>query len=414
MEVVPLGTILYRGGNPGKWFTFKRQVARKYGPISSYYVNKTLKLFILNHTSIKKLEGIVSPETFKLLKFAFGTNTTKKKQVQEVYERFKKSISMSPGPRGSRLSIKSVDNKVMANLVSEFLTKNGYDGVYMPEGKFHSEMFVTKPSEKIARKTIDVPLKKSTRSIQTLFAMYTKRTSALRLYYKNLYIFLHGGMAVKFFLGKKASTLTKNTEDFDFKFAIDHPLKTKAEVEKYTDFMKRLMFRHVLGFAKFLLRNGYRRTAPVEMYKIAGVKLDVPEESYRKQKNVYSVYRFKIGPHELIDASLGYDKDLKRSDFFEFSGMMLLRPEHMFKETVGLLARSFTNESAKLRNPLIGQLKEKGLKNASRVKNLLKEVGVNASVKKHSVKLVETIKIGNYKMSKEGAIKITQLLAARR
>jgi hypothetical protein len=86
----------------------------------------------------------------------------------------------------------------------------------------------------------------------------------------------------------------------------------------------------------------------------------------------------------------------------------------MFKETVGLLSRSFTNESAKLRNPLIGQLKEKGLKNVSRVRNLLKEVGVNASVKKHSVKLLETIKIGNYKTSKEGAIKITQLLAARR
>jgi hypothetical protein len=412
MEVVPLGTILYRGGNPGRWFTFNRQVARKYGNINPYHVKKTLKLFILNHTSIKKLEGVVSPETFKLLKFAFGTNTTKKKQLDELYKKYKISISLSPGKMGSRLSIKSIDNKVMLSLASEFLTKNGYDGVYMPEGKFHSEMFVTRPAEKIARKTLETT-KQSSRSIQTLFAMYTKRTSALRLYYKNLYIFLHGGMAVKFFLGKKASKITKNTEDFDFKFAVDHPLKTKEEVAKYTGFMKKLMFRHVLGFAKFLLKNGYRKTAPVEMYKIAGVKLDVPEESYKKQKNVYSVYRFKIGPHELIDASLGYDKELKRSDFFEFSGMMLLRPEHMFKETVGLLSRSFTNESAKLRNPLIGQLKEKGLKNVSRVRNLLKEVGVNASMKKHSVKLLETIKIGNYKTSKEGAIKITQLLAAR-
>ena len=208
-------------------------------------------------------------------------------------------------------------------------------------------------------------------------------------------------MAVKFFLGKKASALTKNTEDFDFKFAIDHPLKTKAEVEVYTRFMKRIMFRHVLGFAKFLLRNGYRRTAPVEMYKVAGVKLDIPDESYKKERNTYSVYRFKIGPHELIDASLGYEKGLKRSDFFEFSGMMMFRPEHMIKDTVGVLTRSFTDEQTRrLRNPLIGVKKEKGLKNVSRLTNLLKNVGVGGNaLKKHSLKLVETIKIGNYKTS---------------
>lgn len=409
MEVVPLGTILYRGGHPGKWFTFKRQVARKYGPISAYHVKRTLKLFILNHTSIKKLESVVSSETFRLLKLAFGTNMTKKKQLTSL----KINLPLSPGPRGTRISIRTLDNKLMKQLSDQYLIKNGYDGVYMPEGKFHSEMYVIHPEVKIDRKVVQVE-KTSSRSIQTLFAMYTKRTKALRRYYKHLYVFLHGGMAVKFFMGKKASKLTKSTEDFDFKFAVDHPLKTKAEVEVYTRFMKRIMFRHVLGFAKFLLKNGYRKTAPVSMYKIAGVQLDIPESSYKKEKNVYSVYRFKIGPHELIDVSLGYEKGLKRSNFFEFSGMMLLRPEYMLKETIGLLAGSFTNQSMKLRNPLIGALKEKGAKNVARVTNLLKNVGVGGNaLKKHSLKLVETIKIGNFKTSKEGALKIKQLLAAQ-
>jgi hypothetical protein len=56
-------------------------------------------------------------------------------------------------------------------------------------------------------------------------------------------------------------------------------------------------------------------------------------------------------------------------------GMGIPKLKYLWKDTVRLLAGSFVDPLIKLRNPLYGNKKEKGLKDTNRVRNLAILVG---------------------------------------
>ena len=140
--------------------------------------------------------------------------------------------------------------------------------------------------------------------------------------------------------------------------------------------MYELMYRHLSGFVRFLNRNGYG-PASLIVRELAGVPVDKPGgPNYKK---VYSVYNFSVKinnrKYELVDSSLVVVPainrkthiSLKWSKKFGFPVQTLTR---MWKDTLYVLAGSFVYKKIMLRNPINGEKKSKGLKNAMRAGHL--------------------------------------------
>jgi hypothetical protein len=197
-------------------------------------------------------------------------------------------------------------------------------------------------------------------------------------------VFLSGGMAIKLYLRARRAHVSKkvaDTSDFDFKFAVPRSLKTEREVESHAASMKHIMARHMTGFIKYI-NSRYNLGATLMIKEIKGAPVN--KAGGPNIKKLYKAYNFavKMRPkspaEELVDTSLvvypAISRDHLNLKFSRMFGMGIPKLKYLWKDTVRLLAGSFVDPLIKLRNPIYGDKKEKGLKNTDRVRNLAKLV----------------------------------------
>lgn len=361
---------LYRGGiskTSDAFYAVDMKIAKMYGnPVHEYTPTKKLKLFVITHDSLKRVFKYLSENTRLLLKVAFGTGLSGK--VQNTT--YKVLFGSSPHIRGSgqRMSVVDIDKLALAGFSKEYLLKHGYDGAIMPRkksrfhtGTFHKEIY-------IARKGV---LERK-QSLSNLFLEYTKHTTMLLRPRREFIHFLGGGMAVKLYL-KGRGIKTASTKDFDFKFAVSRSIRSHKQIEALSEKMKSIMFRHMNGFTRWLNRKGDIKSK-LEIRELKGVPLDKPSKrDFVKQ--VYKVYTFSVNGEDLVDTSLVSIPGIKREKHIsrkwsQYYGMPLPTLTRLWKDTLYVLAGSFVIPTAKLRNPINGNLKEKGIKNAIRTGHL--------------------------------------------
>ena len=360
---------------------------------------RTLKLFRMNHTSLKKVFKYLRPSTVKLIKFAFGTDTERKIQSKHYYKMFgtpkNSNIKLNYGSLpGQRLSVREIDSKVLKMFARDFLTRNGYDGAFVSKkvSTFHKKVlrqkiFITRPVATLVNVRVSpAPIKKHP-SLQDMFIKYTSCTKRLLRPYRayGMTVFLTGGMAIKMYLGARHASISKrvaDTSDFDFKCAVPESLKTQHSIESHALAMKRIMSAHMVGFVKYLV-NKWGLPATLIIKEVKGAPLH--KAGGPSIKKLYKVYNFAIqlGPkspaEELVDISLvvypSISRDHLNLKFSRMFGMGIPKLKYLWKDTVRLLAGSFVDPLIKLRNPIYGNKKEKGLKNTHRIRDLAKLVG---------------------------------------
>jgi hypothetical protein len=396
-KILCKGTTLYRGGACKKkmaFFAMNPRVARMYGTLCSFVTKRPARLFVLTHDSLKRVFKYLSGNTRLLMSFVFGTGIRRTNQEITLKKIFtsKSPIIKSFKKLGERLSVTEIDTIALASFSREFILPKGYDGVYMPEkkskfhkGTFHSEMYISKGDMLTAKKAPKVsPHSEYQRSSYTLKSMsdlfleYTKNTrSLLKPHPSQFVMFLGGGMAVKLYLEARGIK-TAETSDFDFKFAVPRVLRTKRQVEKYSNMMRQIMYRHVSSFVRFLHRRGIH--AKMEFKEVEGVPLDKPgglDGSIKKK--VYKVYNYSIvSPngrrHELVDTSLVVIPGISRQHIsLKWSrqfGLPIQTLTRLWRDTLYVLAGSFVVDTIKLRNPINGAKKDKGIKDAIRAGHL--------------------------------------------
>jgi hypothetical protein len=301
-----------------------------------------------------------------LLETVFGTGTHLKTQLKAVYGKSPKGVSTSN--RGQRVSVSRIDYQAHRALYLEYLKPRGFDGTYSGSkktkfhgGVFHSEIYLHSP-EKV--------LKSARQSIQSLFVEYTKGTRMLLKPHRDFVQFLGGGMAIKLYLAGKGID-TAETFDFDFKFAVPRYIRTKAEMETKSLHMFSIMSNHMKNFSKFLNTMGMPST--LSSRELTGVPVDKP--GFAEEKKVYKVFTFAINGTDLVDTSLVLYPGILRNRMINSTwskrlGMPIEKPKYMWMDTMHTLTGSFVKPTMKLRNPLNGNKKEKGLKNALRAGHL--------------------------------------------
>lgn len=392
--IIKKGKLLFRGGTcktGNAFFALDYKTAKMYGNVCTLKPIRQLKLFDITHTSLKNAFRYLSENTRILVSFAFGTGILKKNQDVTLKKLLGKSnVVGKPFGLGQRLSITDVDDIAMKAFSKEFLNKFGYDGAFMPRKKsvfhknfFHKEIFLSKNGLlKIISKEKMIQHTRSSSSsslfknlpMAELFVRYTRYTQRLlRPHPRKFVMYLSGGMAVKLYL-RARGIKTAKTSDFDFKFAVPRVLHTQKQIDSLSEIMRRIMRNHVAGFVRFLNRNGIKST--FECRELKGVPTDKP--GGQLYKKVYKVYNFTITtPHrkyELIDTSLvlvpGVTRENISLKWSRFFGMPIQTLNNLWKDTLYILAGSFVIDKIKLRNPINGDKKEKGIKNAIRTGHL--------------------------------------------
>ena len=375
---------LYRGGFPklsNAFFALDKKTAGLYGKDIHVYITKRKpKLFVINHNSLKKVFKYLSENTKLLLKIIFGTGLSG--NTQNISYKFLFGKSPRSG-NAQRLSVTDIDNLALAGFSKEYLLKHGYDGAYMPrkktrfhKGVFHKEVYIARKGllKKVGQEVSKVRLaRKSVHpSISQLFVTYTKRTNFLLKSHRQFIHFLGGGMAVKLYLKGRGIKTPAQTTDFDFKFATHNQLRSVKQVNILSNKMKEILEVHVQRFVRFLNKIGIRSTYNVR--ELFGVPTDKPGV-YSNVKKVYKVYTFSINGKDTVDTSLVYiprlkrEKDISRKWSHVYK-MPIPTLSRLWKDTLQVLAGSFVLETAKLRNPINGNKKEKGIKNAIRAGHL--------------------------------------------
>lgn len=371
---------LYRGGSyktSDAFFALEKSTASMYGKkVFTFLPTKKLKLFTVTHDSLKSVFKYLSENTKLLLKLAFGTDITGK--TQNVSYKFLFGKSPKKGT-GQRMSVSDMDALALAGFSKEYLLKHGYDGAYMPrkrsrfhKGSFHREVYIARKG--ILKKIKEETGHKTTKGTKSfganfsqLFIKYTKHTHTLLKARRKFVQFLGGGMAVKLYLNVRGIN-TAQTKDFDFKFAVPRAIRSKKQVEHLSADMVSIMSRHMNGFVRWLNRHGVH--ASLNVRRLEGVPLDKPN---RRDfiKHVYDVYTYSINGHDIVDTSLvcipgiHRDKHISRR-WSKYYGMPIPTLNRLWRDTLYVLAGSFVIPSAKLRNPINGNKKEKGIKNAIR------------------------------------------------
>ena len=401
MKLLPRGKKLFRGGackTNMSFFALDPKVAKMYGSVCAYTTKRPLRLFTITHDSLKRVFKYLSPNAKLLMSFIFGTGIRRTNQ-ELTYKRIMGNVHSvhSKKTPGQRLSVTEIDTIALATFSREYILKHGYDGVYMPtkkskfhKGIFHSEIFIAKRGCLLPMTTTRPQSSKQSSSSQSksfkegggapiseLFVKYTRNTKTLLKPHPSQFVmFLGGGMAVKLYL-RARGIKTAKTSDFDFKFAVPHVLKTKKQIEKYSNMMRNIMYRHVSGFVRFLNRNGI--PASMEFKEVEGVPIDKPGGLETHKKKVYKVYNYTIVTsggrrHELVDTSLVVIPGITRKHIsLKWSrkfGMPIQTLTRLWKDTLYVLAGSFVVDTIKLRNPINGAKKEKGIKNAMRAGHL--------------------------------------------
>ena len=206
------------------------------------------------------------------------------------------------------------------------------------------------------------------KSLHELFIDFTKRTTRLL----NPRLYLGGGMAVKLYLRSKSakmSEITKDTQDFDFHYVYS------GNVDRDTKTMLNLMNQHLNWFSKYLNRvHGFKST--IFMRELKGVPTDKPGQAYKFRK-VYKVYRFILETPskrtDLVDLAL---IDEAKTPLMKLYGMNIQRYRGIWRDVAYTLVASFLEPRSYLRNPIIGDKRKKGLKDISRLKNLMNHRGI--------------------------------------
>jgi hypothetical protein len=237
-------------------------------------------------------------------------------------------------------------------------------------------------------------------SIHDLFVEFTKGTTRLS---KNPRLYLGGGMAVRLFLRSKSakiSKITDNTEDFDFHYVYS------GDLERDIQTMTSTMRQHVNWFSKYLnLKHGFK--SRVFMKELKGVPTDKVGQGYKFRK-VYKVYRFILETPskntDLIDLALVDEPKFKLTKLY---GMNIQRYRGIYRDVAYTLAASFLDPKTFLRNPLVGSKRTKGLKNVSRLKNLINYKGAKNPVVD---KFLRAILNKNILKSKKGALLLKRQL----
>ncbi len=393
---------LYRGGEcrlGRAFYTYQPSVAKMYGTLCKYEPVRPLRLFRLTHTSLRSTFKYLSKNTQLLMSFVFGTGLLKRNQDVTLRRLFLKaspqrSSSGAGGTKGRRVSYSEIDALAMAGFAREYLHKFGFDGAYMPEKRtfggntFHSEVYVSKygllrreEGQSLGSGQRDkgsiAPSRQISQSmpLTELFIKYCKGTRRLLRPYRSQFVmYLTGGMAVKLYLRARGIPGAAKTSDFDFKFAVPESIRSKSRIDQLAESMRRIMTAHVAGFVRWLRRNGVTN-ATMEVRELKGVPLDKPGlGGGPKKKKVYRVFNYVVNGHELVDTSLvvvpGVSREHLSLKWSRRFGMPIQTLTRLWKDTLYVLAGSFTEPGIKLRNPIDGDKKNKGIKNAIRTGHL--------------------------------------------
>lgn len=198
------------------------------------------------------------------------------------------------------------------------------------------------------------------------FINYVKHHKALTAPNRRFVITLGGGMGVKLYLiSQGVSPLPKkvaSTSDFDFTFAVSHPL-TPKQVEVYSLEMYNLMYKFLSGF----IRPDKLKIKSYARKSLIGAT----------GKKTYHVIQFKTADGEdFVDVTLAYIPGTSRNQintgFGLKYGFPIKRLKYMYKDVLVVLAGSFVYKGIMPRNPITGKDKEKGLRNTARAGALQK------------------------------------------
>ena len=419
--IMPSGKILFKG--LGKlscqlvlrdtrlfYLTESPYHAKDYGTPCAYRAKKTLRLFDLTHANIEKLlksKYPIKPETRNLLRMVLGTGITVGNQVRAIKEIFgpKNAKSISPRKfkeRGQRLSYTDLNKKVFGNLTREFLRPEGYDGYYAPKkksifhgGTFHSEIMLNNAYQCVERASGRAPVVSSRSlkwSIPRLFADFCKGTTRLvRPYGGGLTIFCTGGMGVKLYLESRHQALPpriRRTSDYDFTFAVARQLTSDRQLASYVFSMRKIMTSHLNAFVRWLNREYEGANARLQVTTHARSSASRPRMQVPgTNRKVYQVIAYKIATGrndvtDLVDTALavypGSSRDMLHLPFSYKLGIPVQRLRYQLKDSLALLSGSFIHKGMiSKRNPIIGNAKNKGMKNTERAARLLRIVGSN-------------------------------------
>lgn len=434
--IFPSGKILYKGmenlsckillrDTREFYLTETVKTAKDYGRVCKFRVKKTLRLFDLTHANIEKLiksKYPISEETKHLLKIVMGTGVTVGQQVRAVHALLgKKNAGTLPKStntrRGQRLSYTEINKVAFGNLSKEFLYKEGYDGYYASKKKsifhaygFHSEIMLNNAYQCIERVTGEGPAPVVTQrsfkwALPTIFTRFCKGTTRLvRPYGGDMTIFCTGGMAVRLYLETRKQKLTskiRKTSDFDFTFAVPRKLKSETEVSSYALTMRKIMTNHLNAFVRHLNREYNGINARLRVLSFTRSPYDNPRiQVPGTGRRVYQVISYQIvtGNGEvtdLVDTALavypGSSRAMLHLPFSYKAGIPIQRLRFQLKDSLALLSGSLIHRGLiSKRNPIIGNAKEKGQKNAERVASLLKIVGSRQKYYKNLVPVART------------------------
>lgn len=454
--ILPSGKILYKGlenlsckvllHDPRFFYlTENPRTARDYGNLCHYRAKKTLRLFDLTHANIEKLFKSGYPidrETKGLLRIVLGTGVTVGEQALAAKILLDKEAGKLPRVsntrKGQRLSYKELNRKVFGKLTKEFLIPEGYDGYYAPKkpsifhgGTFHSEIMLINAYQRIERTTGAAPVishRSFKWALPRLFMQYCRGTRKLvRPYGGGLTIFCTGGMAVRMYLQSKKRNLPpkiRKTTDFDFTFAIPRQLPSEKKVASYVFLMQKVMTDHLTGFIRYLNREYKGINATLKVNRFTRSKFDAPRMQVPGTgRKIYQVITYQIvtGRGEvtdLVDTALAVypssNREMLNLPLSYRTGIPLQRVRYQIKDSLALLTGSFLHKGLiSQRNPLTGKVKDKGQKNAERVRELLlisKQNKSLANARKVAAPLLRNVALKNLKAARKNARKVNSVL----
>jgi hypothetical protein len=458
--IFPPGKVLYKGldGIPCQvllrdtrffYLTESLPTAKNYGNLCSFKVKKTLRLFDLTHKNVTTLMSSkypISKDTKGLLRIVLGTGITIGEQVAAVKQLLGKNAGKLPKNtntrEGQRLSYKELNKKAFGALAKEFLIPEGYDGYYAPAkksvfhgGTFHHEIMLNNAYQKIERLRGPAPViseKSFSSALPRIFMDYCKKTKRLvRPYGGGLTIFCTGGMGVRLYLmalGRDLPPKIRRTNDFDFTFAVPRKLASEKLVSTYALTMRTIMYDHLNGFVRYLNRHyqGINASLRVNRFKRSAYdapRLQVPGTGRR----VYQVMTWQIitGKKEvtdLVDTALAVyphaSRDMLHMPFSYKAGIPIQKLKYQLKDSLALLSGSLLHKGLiSKRNPLTGEAKEKGQKNAERVKELMKVIRRKRTYYKNLVPIANStgpllvnLNLENLRAARKNAVAVNRAL----
>ncbi len=299
----------------------------------SYVSKRRLKLFKVTQYSLKSVFKYLSKNARLLLSVAFGMSNSDKKLA--ALKAFSK----------------------------EYLLKHDFDGAFVPAQR---EVYISRKN--VIEQDYDMV---------NLFIEYMKRNRTLLRPHREFIHYLSGGMAVKLYLQKRGIKPVF-TQDFDFKFAVPRSIRSQKGVDILSLKMKEIMTRFMNGFVRFFNKET-RTHSKLDFREIEGVPLNSPS-AQDGTKKVYKAYTYSViipgkeEPVQLVDTTLvsvpGIDRSHLSRKWSNVLGVPILNLSHMWRETMYILAGSFVLKTAEYRNPINGDKKEKGIKNARRAGHL--------------------------------------------